>query len=100
MLSISDYIKIIMDKKNMTNMDLVRKINKIEEEAGVEERTKKQNITSYLNGYQSWGYEFVRKVEVALELRDGFLMRMLGKPKTRDSRKRYEEIMKKYRVKK
>ena len=98
MLSIEDYIKIILKKKKMTSMDLVRKINKVEEKAGIEERTKKQNLSNYLNGYHSWGYEFVRKVEVALELEDGFLMRMLGKPKTKESKKRYVEILNKYKV--
>jgi len=97
MLTISNYIKMILKKKNMSNMDLVRAINKIEEASGVSERTVKQNVTNYLNGYFNYGYDTVRKVELALKLDDKALMNLLPKPKTQVEKDRYKEAMKKWK---
>ena len=82
----------------MSNMDLVRAINKVEERCGLKERTVKQNVTNFLNGYFDWGYDFTRKVEVALELEELTLMNTLRKPKTKWEKKCYNEALEKYKV--
>ncbi len=98
MFKVSEYVKVILRKKNMTNMDLVRAINKVEEQAGLSSRVVKQNVTNYLNGYFEWGYEFTRKVEVALGLKDKTLLNLLPIPKTKSDKELYKTVLKKYKV--
>ena len=86
----------ILKKKNMSNMDLVRAINEVEEQAGVKEKTCKQNVTNYLNDYFNWGYEFTRKVEVALKLEDEMLLKFLPQPKGNIQRKKYMAMKEKW----
>lgn len=81
----------------MTNMDLVREINKVEEASGVRERTTKQNITNYINNYWNMGYDFARKLEVALELEDKTLLSLLPKPKSDSQKRIYKEAFKKWK---
>lgn len=87
----------ILKKRKMTNKDLVKEINKVEEKSGVKERTSTQNITNYLNDYWNWGYEFTRKVEVALGLKDKTLMSLLPEPKSASQKRIYKESMKKWK---
>lgn len=87
----------ILKKKQMSNTDLVRAINKLEEENGVKERIVIQNVTNYLNDYWNWGYEFTRKVEVALELEDKTLLNLLPKPKSASQKAKYKEVLKKWK---
>lgn len=97
MMNLSTFVKMILKKKNMSNMDLVRAINKVEEASGVKERTVKQNVTNYLNEYFNFGYEFARKIEVALDLKDKTLLNMLPKPRTYDQKKSYNNALKKWK---
>ena len=99
MMLISDYVKIILKKNKISKTELLKRINELEIKVEGEIRTRKQNLTNYLNDFHSWGYEFTRKVEVALDLNDGFLVNMLGKPTTKLAKQRYKEIMDKYKVK-
>lgn len=99
MMLISDYVKIILKKNKISKTELLKRINELEIKVEGEIRTRKQNLTNYLNDFHSWGYEFTRKVEVALGLNDGFLVNMLGKPTTKLAKQRYKEIMDKYKVK-
>ena len=82
----------------MTNMDLVRAINQVEEVSGSKERTSKQNVTNYLNDYFNWGYSFTRKVEVALELENESLLNLLPKPKGESQKAIYKEVLNKWKV--
>ena len=81
----------------MSYADLVREINKVEEASGVKERTVKQNITNYINGYYHWGYDFTRKIEVALGLKDKTLLSLLPKPKSESQKRIYKEAFKKWK---
>lgn len=81
----------------MSNMDLVRAINRVEEVSGVKERTSKQNITNYLNGQWNFSYDFTRKIEVALELEDKTLLNLLPKPKGEYQKRVYKEAFKKWK---
>lgn len=82
----------------MTQMDLVRAINTLEAQSGNNKRTSKQNLTNYLNGQHNWEYEFTRKVEVALNIKDNLLINMLPKPKSKFEKDKYNEVMKKWKV--
>ena len=82
----------------MSNMDLVKAINKVEEASGVKERTVIQNVTNYLNDYWNWGYSFTRKIEVALGLEDKTLLNLLPKPKGESQKRIYKEALKKWKV--
>lgn len=81
----------------MSNADLVKAINKVEEQSGVKERIVAQNVTNYLNGYHNWSYDFTRKVEVALELEDKTLLNLLPKPKGESQKRIYKEAFKKWK---
>lgn len=97
MLDVISYIKLVLKKKNMSNMDFVRAINKVEEKTGVKERTLKQNINSYFNGNLNLGYDMARRMELALDLKDKTLIDMLPKPKTKLSRDALNSTMKKWK---
>ena len=73
MLNVSEYIKLILKKKNWTNRRLCQEINKIEEQLG-DSRTTPQNITNYLNGYWQFGPKVLVKYEKALGLKQGTLI--------------------------
>ena len=45
MITVSDYIKLLLKKKKWTNVRLCEEINKIEKKIG-DSRTTKQNITN------------------------------------------------------
>lgn len=97
MMRVSFFVKMILKKRKMTNRDLVKAINEVEKASGVKERTVPQNITNYLNDYYNWGYEFTRKVEVALDLEDETLLKLLPKPKSNSQKRIYKESMKKWK---
>lgn len=82
----------------MSNTDLVKAINKVEEASGVKERVVAQNVTNYLNDYYNWGYDFTRKVEVALALEDKTLLNLLPKPKGKNQKRIYKEALKKWKA--
>ena len=46
MINVTDYIKLILQKKKWTNVKLCQELNKIEEKLG-DSRTSPQNISSY-----------------------------------------------------
>ena len=97
-MNVSTFVKMILKKKQMTNMDLVRAINQVEEVSGSKERTTKQNVTNYLNDYFNWGYSFTRKVEVALGLENECLLNLLPKPKGENQKAIYKEALNKWKV--
>lgn len=96
MLSVTDYIKLILKKKKWTNIRLCQELNKIEEQIG-DSRTSKQNITSYLNGHLSFRPKVLVKYEKALGLEQGTLISMVAPVATKEGRRELKEIMKKVR---
>lgn len=77
-------------------MELVRRINQIEEVSGVKTRTTKQNITNYLNGYHNLGYDMIRKIELALDLKRETLLSLLPKPQG-NRKKQYKECLERWK---
>lgn len=99
MMSIRDYITLVLDKKRLTRRDFCLKINKIEEKLG-EKKTTTQNITNYLNGTDdehNIGYKMALKMEKALELPDDTLINMVKNPLTPDVIKDFDKLKKKVR---
>ena len=94
MINVSDYIKLILKKKNWTNVRLCQEINKIEEKLG-DTRTTRQNITNYLNGYHYIRPKWLVKVEKALNLPQNTLISMVEPPATKESKKELKELQKK-----
>lgn len=99
MISVSDYIKLLLKKKKWTNVKLCQEINKIEKKLG-DSRTSAQNITNYLNGYWEFRPKVLAKYEVALGLEFGTLINMVAPPSSRESKKELKELIEKIRGKK
>ena len=97
MINITMIVKNILKQQGISNIDLVRRINKIEEVSGVRERTTKQNVTNYLNGYHNIGYDVARKMELALNLKDKTLLNMLPTPRGAGQKKQYKEALNKWK---
>lgn len=94
MLSVNEYIKLILKKKKWTNVRLCKELNKIESQLG-DVRTSPQNITNYLNGYCSFRPKVLVKYEKALGLKQGTLVNMVKEPLTKESQKELKAIIKK-----
>ena len=94
MMDIGTIIKNIMQKKSVTNAEQVRRINLIEEVSGSSARTRKQNISNYLNGhYTSINYDLVRKIEIALNLKTRALLNLMPSPKGKYQKERYKKCL-------
>ena len=94
MISVAEYIKIVLKKKNWTNRKLCQRLNEIEQKLG-DRRTTPQNITNYLNGSNDIGIKWAVKVEKALELPKGTLVGMIMYPITKDAKKELKELIEK-----
>ena len=99
MMSIRDYISLVLEKKRLTRRDFCNKINKIEENLG-EKKTSYQNITNYLNGTDdahNIGYKMALKMEKALDLPDDTLINMVKMPLTSGAVKDFNKLKEKVR---
>ena len=99
MMSIRQYIMLILEKKKMTRAEFTRKINEIEVKIG-EKKSTTQNITNYLNGTDdkhNIGYKMALKMEKALNLPDDTLINMVKNPLTPDVAKDFDKLKKKVR---
>lgn len=97
MINIATIIKNLLKQQGVSNIELVKRINKIEEVSGVKERTTKQNVTNYLNGYHNMGYDVARKIELALGLKDKTLLNMLPTPRGKGQKNQYKEALTKWK---
>lgn len=99
MLSINEYIDLVLTKKRMTRADFCREINKIEEKLG-EKKTNYQNITNYLNGTDdkhNIGYKMALKMEKALKLPNDTLLNMVKLPISDDAVRDFNKLKEKVR---
>ena len=96
MLTVNDYIKLILKKKKWTNTKLCHEINKIEVQLG-DKKTTPQNITNYLNGYWTFGPKLLVKYEKALGLVEGTLIKMVPKPSTKAGKQELKDLIEKVR---
>ena len=99
MLSINDYIDLVLTKKRMTRRDFCREINKIEEKLG-EKKTNYQNITNYLSDIDEThniGYKMALKMEKALNLPNDTLLNMVKLPISDDAVRDFNKLKEKVR---
>lgn len=94
MIDVREYIKIIMKKKNISNVELCKKLNKIEEQLS-ESRTTPQNVSNYLHGQWPFRSKILVKYEKALGLQQGVLVNMVSQPASKEGQKELKEIIKK-----
>ena len=94
MLSVADYIKLILKKKKWTRVRLCKELNKVESKLG-DSRTTTQNITNYLNGYWEFRPKILVKYEKALGLKFGTLINMVSAPISKDSKRELKRIIEK-----
>lgn len=94
MISVKDYIQLILQKKKWTITRLCTELNKIEEQLG-ESRTTKQNISNYFHGQWNFGPKVLVKYEKALGLPQGQLVNMVQQPTTKESKKELKEMIEK-----
>lgn len=88
MMTLSEYIKIILKKKNWTNIKLAEELSKL----GT--KVYPQNITNYLNNNYIRP-KFAKKLEVALGLKEDDLLKFVGKPISKQGKLKLREIKEK-----
>ena len=96
MINVSDYITMILDKKNWSRKRLCEEINKIDAKLG-ESRTSNQDITNYLNGRWAFRPKILAKWEKALDLREGTLVNMVMPPITKEGKDELKETINRLR---
>lgn len=96
MLTVNDYIKLVLKKKKWTNTKLCEELNKLEEKIG-DKRTTQQNISNYLHGQWSFRPKVLVKYEVALGLPFGTLIDMVKEPLSAEGKKELKDFIKKVR---
>lgn len=96
MLDAATYIKMVLKKKNITNAELCRRLNKIEEQIG-DDKTHVQNITNFLNGTWPLRPKLLYKWEIALGLSEGTLTSMVKEPFSKCGKEKYKKYMEKLR---
>lgn len=80
-MQIGTYIKLILQKKNMTQQQLADKI-----------QVPKQNVSNYINGSMQIGSLRARKIEIALDLSKYSLVELVGFPTNDRDKRRLEEL--------
>jgi transcriptional regulator with XRE-family HTH domain len=96
MINVSDYIKLILEKKGWTRVRLCEEINKIEAKLG-ESRTTKNVLSYYLNGDFAFRPKILAKWEKALGLKEGTLVNMVLPPITKEGKDELRETIERLR---
>lgn len=76
MIDVGIYVKNILNKRNMTQMDLIRKMQKLK--LADEKTLVKQKLNNAIN--INMGYTWARRIEIALDLPEYSLIKMVGNP--------------------
>ena len=97
MITVNDYIKQILKKKQWSLERFANEINKVKKESGINSMTRKQNISNYLNGLHDMRPKHLVIWEKALDLKDDTLVNMVELPKSKNGIKELNEIKRKVR---
>lgn len=90
MITVGEYVKRILKARNMTQIDLVKEINR--RHLGYNGNdVKKAKINNFLNGTWHKNYPMARRCEIALDLPKYSLIKMIGEP-TKVEWKRIAEV--------
>lgn len=76
MINVGTYVKILLKKRNLTQMDLIRKMNEMDLGNGVQ--LYKQHLNNAINGDMS--FLWARRIEIVLNLPKYSLVKMVGNP--------------------
>lgn len=96
MIDVKEYIKLVMQKKKMSQTDVVRELNRVEKERN-EKRTHLQNLNEYLREGLPFRPKFLIKLEVALGLPYGTLVNMVAPPLSKEGKKELDRWKQIYR---
>lgn len=100
MLDVSQYIKLILQKKKWTLKQFANEINKVKEQAGIDSKTTIQNVSNFLNQVDDNHILRPKQLvlwEKALDLPLGTLYEMVELPKSKNGMKELNEMIKKVR---
>lgn len=75
MITVGTYVKIILKKRNMTQADLLRKMQELNLE-----NVDRCHLNNFINGTSGKSYVWARRIEIALDLPDYCLIKMIGNP--------------------
>ena len=89
-MQIGKYIKLILQKKNMTQQDLVNKLNELH--LGEKGEITRFKISAVLNQGIGLSPYLARKIEIALDLPKYSIVSKVGFPKGEREKKKLEEI--------
>ena len=96
MLNVSNVIALILEKKGWSQMDLCRAINRLEARLG-EMRTTKYDISNYFSGRLLFRPKVLAKWEIALDLPEGTLMKMVAPPITKEGKEELSKTIERLR---
>lgn len=96
MIDVRQYILLILEKKKMTQRELVDRINEIENKHN-ERNIRFQNISEYLRDGVPFRPKLLIKIELALNLPYGTLVNMVAPPLSKEGREELERLKKIYR---
>lgn len=94
MIDVTEYIRMILKKKNWSQRRLCEELNKIEEKIG-DKKTHPQNISNYFGGQWPFRPKVLVKYEKALDLPLGTLYEMVELPKSKNGMKELKEMIRK-----
>lgn len=76
MVSVETYVKVLLKKRNITQKELLDRMKKLK--LAKDETLVRQKLNNALN--IQMGYTWARRIEIALELPDYCLIKMIGNP--------------------
>ncbi|MBQ2870507.1 hypothetical protein IJE86_02270 [bacterium] len=98
MISVEDFIKKILQKKNWSITKFTEEINKVKKQAGIKSITRKQNVSNYLNDINKpLGIRTLISWEKALGLPDDTLCNMVEQPQELKTKREIEDLKKRVR---
>lgn len=96
MMTVRDYIKLLLKKKKWSRFKLCQELNKVEAKIS-DARTVPQNVTNYLNGYFEFSVYTLIKYEAVFNLPVGTLISMVEQPLSKSARDELNKLIKKIR---
>lgn len=86
-----EYVRLILEKRNMKQMDLIRKLNELQ--LGQNGKLMhRQHLNNVLNGKMKFRPKLARKIEIALGLEKYQLVRMVGMPRSQEGIEELERV--------
>ena len=100
MITVNDYIKVILKKKNWKLQQFADEINQVKAKANISSKTTPQNISNFLNQVDDKHVLRPKQLviwEKALDLPDDTLINMVELPKSKDGIEELNKLKEKVR---